>query len=67
MAAEDLQGLDEDMEKDSLILQSSGDNPKDYKIDRASALMCNLVKSILEGDAEVKKIEIKKSKLKCLN
>jgi len=60
MAAEDLQGLDEDMEKDSLILQSSGDNPKDYKIDRASALMCNLVKSILEGDAEVKKIEIKK-------
>lgn len=56
----DAAGLDADMPDDNLVLVSSGDVPKEFEIDRNSALMCNLVKSILEGDAEVKKIEIKK-------
>jgi len=56
----DATGLDAEMQEDNLILVSSGDSPQEFTIDRDSALMCNLVKSILEGDAEVKKIEIKK-------
>merc|ERR1712173_39116 len=32
----------------------------EFPISRQAALMCNLVKSIIEGDSDVKKIEIKK-------
>jgi len=46
---------------DNLVLISCDENaPKEFTIDRESALMCNLVRSIIEGDSEVKKIEIKK-------
>jgi len=57
--AEEL-GLDADLD-DSLILVSMDDvNGEKFKIDRQSAMMCNLVKSIIEGDADAKTIEIKK-------
>jgi len=53
-------GLDADLD-DSLILVSCDDvNGQQFKIDRESAMMCNLVKSIIEGDADAKTIEIKK-------
>merc|ERR1712176_1398954 len=35
-------------------------NAQEFPIDRQNAMMCNLVKSILEGDQEVDRIEIKK-------
>jgi len=55
----DLGGLDEDMD-DTLILVSSDENPKKFEINKKAALMCNLVKSIIESDAQAKTIEIKK-------
>jgi len=59
-------GLDADID-DSLILVSCDDvNGKQFKIDRQSAMMCNLVKSIIEGDADAKTIEIKKVSTKIL-
>merc|ERR1719230_1686147 len=57
--AEEL-GLDAELD-DSLVLMSCDDaNGQKFKIDRQSALMCNLVKSIIEGDVDAKTIEIKK-------
>jgi len=44
------------------VLVSSDDNPKKFEISKKAALMCNLVKSILEGDANAKEVEIKKVK-----
>jgi len=59
-------GLDADLD-DSLILVSCDDvNGQQFKIDRQSAMMCNLVKSIIEGDADAKTIEIKKVSTKIL-
>jgi len=59
-------GLDADLDE-SLILVSCDDvNGKQFKIDRQSAMMCNLVKSIIEGDADAKTIEIKKVSTKIL-
>jgi S-phase kinase-associated protein 1 len=62
MAEEEVGGLDEAI-KDDLVLVScdeSNSGQKEFTIERKSALMCNLVKSIIEGDSDVKKIEIKK-------
>jgi len=57
--AEEL-GLDADLD-DNLVLVSSDDvNGAKFQIDRESAMMCNLVKSIIEGDKDAKTIEIKK-------
>ena len=40
---------------DTLLLVSSEDmNGTNHAIDRESAMMCNLVKNIIEGDSEVK-------------
>lgn len=56
-------GLDVGVE-DSLTLvscdESSDTKKQEFPIDTKSASMCNLVKSILDGDQDVKKIEIKK-------
>jgi len=53
-------GLDAELD-DNLVLVSSDDvNGEKFQIDRESAMMCNLVKSIIEGDSEAKMIEIKK-------
>jgi len=63
--AEEL-GLDADID-DSLTLLSCDDvNGQKFTIDRQSAMMCNLVKSIIEGDADAKTIEIKKVSTKIL-
>jgi len=54
------EGLDADLE-DKLVLVSCDEaNAQEFPIDRKNAMMCNLVKSILEGDQEVERIEIKK-------
>jgi len=57
-------GLDADIGPEELTLvscdETSGAPGKEFKIDRPSAMMCNLVKSIIEGDHDVSKIEIKK-------
>jgi len=61
MAEEKAVGLDEEVDQDMLTLVSCDEaNAGTFTIDRNSALMCNLVKSIIEGDSEVKRIEIKK-------
>merc|ERR1719412_2377531 len=52
-------GLSAQDEKLTLVSCDEAD-PVEYVINRESALMCNLVRSIIEGDSEVKKIEIKK-------
>jgi S-phase kinase-associated protein 1 len=59
---ENLGGLDDDQDEDNLILTSSDENPRKFEISKKAALMCNLVKSILEGDQNAKNIEIKKVK-----
>merc|ERR1712157_332614 len=56
----DITGLDEEV-TDKLVLVSCDETPQEFPIDRKCAMMCNLVKSILEGDQEVQKIEIKKA------
>jgi len=56
---DELGGLDDDVD-DILILISCDEPPQRFEISRKAALMCNLVKSILEGDAQAKQIEIKK-------
>merc|ERR1719186_1245627 len=53
-------GLDAEL-NDNLTLVSCDDvNGEKFTIDRQSALMCNLVKSIIEGDSDAQTIEIKK-------
>jgi len=58
--ADEAQGLDAVVDDELILVSCDENNAAEFKIDRQSALMCNLVKSIIEGDAEVKKIEIKK-------
>merc|ERR1711997_661610 len=53
-------GLDDDDDETLILISSEDDNPREFEISRKAALMCNLVKSILEGDSNAKKIPIKK-------
>lgn len=57
---EDVTGLDADVDDSLTLVSCDEDNASEFKLDRNSAQMCNLVKSILEGDQDVKRIEIKK-------
>jgi len=54
------QGLDADVDDNLVLVSCDEDNSQEFTISRTAAMMCNLVKSIIEGDSEVKKIEIKK-------
>merc|ERR1712087_223605 len=56
----DALGLEADLDDHFLLISSDDVNGKKFKIDRESAMMCNLVKSIIEGDSDAKVIEIKK-------
>merc|ERR1712190_213296 len=56
----ELGGLDDDADENLILISSEDDSPKEFEISRKAALMCNLVKSILEGDANAAKIPIKK-------
>jgi len=58
--ADEVQGLDADIDDNLILVSCDEENSKEFTIDRTSAMMCNLVKSIIEGDSEVKQIEIKK-------
>mmetsp|Transcript_15539 Transcript_15539/g.23709 ORF Transcript_15539/g.23709 Transcript_15539/m.23709 type:complete len:183 (+) Transcript_15539:180-728(+) len=57
---EEMGGLDDGDEENLVLISSEDDSPKEFEISRKAALMCNLVKSILEGDNGAKKIPIKK-------
>ena len=46
---EDIGGLDDDDDETLILISSEDDNPREFEISRKAALMCNLVKSILEG------------------
>jgi len=53
-------GLDDD-DQDTIVLISSDEpNPQRFEMTKKAAVMCNLVKSILDGDASAKEIPIKK-------
>jgi S-phase kinase-associated protein 1 len=56
----DLGGLDDDADDTLILISCEESNPQKFEISKKAALMCNLVKSILEGDAQAKNIEIKK-------
>lgn len=53
-------GLDADLTDDLTLTSCEEGGQRTFTIDRPSAMMCNLVKSIVEGDSDVSKIEIKK-------
>jgi len=64
LADADLGGLDDDSD-DKLVLIAcdeveDGEQPPKFEISRKAALMCGLVKNILEGDKTADDIEIKK-------
>ena len=46
---DDMGGLDDDNDENLVLISSEDDNPRKFEISRKAALMCNLVKSILEG------------------
>jgi S-phase kinase-associated protein 1 len=52
-------GLDDDDGDDILILISNDENPLKFEITKRASRLSNLIKSILEGDAQAKNIEIK--------
>merc|ERR1719348_2374513 len=60
MAQENMGGLDEEVNDKLVLVSCDEQNQKEYPIERQSAMMCNLVKSIIEGDQGVTRIEIKK-------
>merc|ERR1711900_146670 len=56
-------GLDDDEDDDLTLIACDEENPAKFTFDktqRKAALMCNLVKNIIEGDKTAKEIEIKK-------
>merc|ERR1719430_2096112 len=53
-------GLEAELDDTLLLISSDDANGEKFEIDRESAMMCNLVKSIIEGDSDAKMIEIKK-------
>ena len=46
---EEMGGLDDGDDETLILISSEDDNPREFEISRKAALMCNLVKSILEG------------------
>ena len=46
---EEMGGLDDDADDCLILISSEDDNAREFEISRKAALMCNLVKSILEG------------------
>ena len=49
---DDMGGLDDDDDETLILISSEDDNPREFEISRKAALMCNLVKSILEGGTQ---------------
>jgi len=54
-------GLDDDDQETIILISSDEPNPQRFELTKKGAIMCNLVKSILDGDANAKEIPIKKS------
>lgn len=53
-------GLDMEINDDITLVSCDEAEPRTFSIERKAALLCNLIKSILEGDSDVSKIEVKK-------
>jgi len=57
---DELGGLDDDGDDELTLISCDEESPAKFAISRKAALMCNLVKNIIEGDKTAKEIEIKK-------
>merc|ERR1711964_387728 len=57
---EEVGGLDDEDDEELTLISCDEENPAKFTISRKAALMCNLVKNIIEGDKTCKEIEIKK-------
>lgn len=57
---EELGGLDDGDDEDLTLISCDEENPAKFTIAKKAAMMCNLVKNIIEGDQTAKEIEIKK-------
>jgi len=60
-------GLDADEDEPIILMSCDEENPVKFKVPRKAALMCNLVKNIIEGDKTASEIEIKKVTAPILN
>jgi len=57
---EELGGLDDDGDEEITLISCDAESPAKFTIGKKAAMMCNLVKNIIEGDQTAKEIEIKK-------
>merc|ERR1711964_773906 len=57
---DELGGLDDDGDDELTLISCDEESPAKFAISRKAALMCNLIKNIIEGDKTAKEIEIKK-------
>merc|ERR1719158_2239041 len=64
---EELGGLDDGDDEDLTLISCDEENPAKFTISKKAAIMCNLVKNIIEGDQTAKEIEIKKVSGSILN
>merc|ERR1719499_1462896 len=64
---EELGGLDDGDDEDLTLISCDEENPAKFTIAKKAAMMCNLVKNIIEGDQTAKEIEIKKVSGSILN
>jgi len=55
-----MSALDAELDEQLVLVSCDDANGEKFSIDRDSAMMCNLVKSIIEGDSDATTIEIKK-------
>jgi len=53
-------GLDDDDQETIVLISNDEPNPQRFEITKKAASLCNLIKSILDGDASAKEIPIKK-------
>jgi len=53
-------GLDADITDELTLVSCEEGDARSFKLERSAAMTCNLIKSIVEGDSDVTKIEIKK-------
>merc|ERR1719350_1797161 len=64
---EELGGLDDGDDEDLTLISCDEENPAKFTIAKKAAMMCNLVKNIIEGYQTAKEIEIKKVSGSILN
>jgi len=58
--SEELGGLDDGDDEELTLISDDDENPRKFPISKRAAMMCNLVKNIIQGDQTAKEIEIQK-------